>query len=164
MTGKTLTLEDAGPADAADLAAMMESFAVEDGQEAGLYSPEKILRDAFGPEPAFSAIIARLDGEAVAYALFFPMYNTELGARGLWLFDLWVSATHRGAGIGRRLLAAVASRALSDGRACIWWGVRNANLRARNFYAALGAKDDEARILELDGKALEALAAEAAST
>jgi GNAT superfamily N-acetyltransferase len=163
MTGVSITLHDAGPSDAADLAAMMEAFAVEDGQEAGLYSPKKILRDAFGPDPAFSAVIARLDGEAVAYALFFPMYNTELGARGFWLFDLWVSATHRGAGIGRRLLAAVARRAVIDGRACVWWGVRNANIRARNFYAALGAKDDEARILELDGKALEALAAEARS-
>ena len=38
--------------------------------------------------------------------------------------------------------------------------MRTSNRGARRFYAEIGAKDDEARILELDGEALDRLAAE----
>ena len=42
----------------------------------------------------------------------------------------------------------------------VWWGVLSSNRKARDFYAAIGARDEDARILELDGPALAALAAE----
>jgi ribosomal protein S18 acetylase RimI-like enzyme len=161
MTGRSIEVNLATAAEAEELAAMMEAFAVEDGQDPGLFTTEGVLRDGFGSDPAFSALIARDRGAAVGYGLSFPMYNTEIARRGLWLFDLWVAPGHRGQGIGRKLLAAVARTARDQGGACVWLAVRSANTRARAFYGKLGARDDDARVLELDGGALDALAAEA---
>ena len=147
--------------DAGDLAVMMEAFAVEDGEAPGVFDREKVLRDGFGPDPAFEALIARAGGTAVGYALYFPAYNTEVGARALFMNDLWVAPDYRSARVGRRLMAALAAHARDGGYVAIWWGVRNKNTRGLRFYAALGAKDDDARILELDGAPLARLAAEA---
>ncbi len=103
---------------------------------------------------------ALVDGAAIGYALSLPFYNTELARRGRWLLDLWVAPAHRGRGIGRRLVAALARRTVDERRGSLWWTVRNGNVGARRFYAALGAKDDDTRLLELDGAALVALASE----
>jgi hypothetical protein len=55
-------------------------------------------------------------------------------------------------------VAALARRTVEEGGGSLWWTVRNGNLAARRLYAALGAKDDDTRLLELDGAALDALA------
>lgn len=147
--------------DAAALAAMLDAMNVEDGQPAGRFRAELVRRDAFGDDPAFAALLACRDGRPVGYALFLPFYNTELARRGLWMLDLWVEPQHRRCGIGRRLVAALARRTLISGRGSLWWTVRNANAAARAFYTALGTKDDETRLLELDGAPLAALGMEA---
>jgi len=155
------TLRPAAADDAAALAAMLEAFAVEDGSAPGTFTTAKVLEHGFGPDPAFEAIIAWDGEETIGYALYFRCYNTEIAAPGLWMQDIWVAPGHRGGGVGRKLMAAVAGVACARGYATLWWGVRNANRRGRAFYAGLGAKDDDARILELEGEALAALAAEA---
>jgi len=146
-------------ADAGALAVMLDAMNVEDGQPAGRFREEIVRRDGFGEDPAFSALLACIGGRAVGYALFLPFYNTERARRGLWMLDLWIEPRHRRLGIGRRLVAALAQRTVTQGRASLWWTVRNGNAAALAFYAALGAKDDETRLLELDGVALSGLAA-----
>lgn len=147
-------------ADIADLAAMIEAFNVEDGGAPGYHTTETVRRDGFGYDPAFAAVIARDGRDAVGFALYFPMYNTEIAARGTWLMDLWVAPTHRGHGVGRKLMAAVAAGARERGEKCVWWGVRSGNTGARKFYASIDAHDDDARLLELSGDAFERLARE----
>ncbi len=161
VTPDAITIAAAGRADAAELAAMMDAFNVEDGQAAGLHTVEGVLRDGFGPAPAFAALIARRDGAAIGYAATCPIYNTEIARRGLWLVDLWVAPAYRSRGIGRKLMAAVAKVAHDQDRGCLWWGVRNVNDRGKSFYFSLGAVDDDARFFGLDGEALATLAAEA---
>jgi GNAT superfamily N-acetyltransferase len=156
---RSTIIRAATAADAGVLAAMLDAMNVEDGQPPGRFHEEIVRRDGFGENPAFSALLACIDGRAVGYALFLPFYNTELAQRSLWMLDLWIEPRHRRLGIGRRLVAALAQRTLTQGRASLWWTVRNGNVAARAFYAALGAKDDETRLLELDGAALSALAA-----
>jgi ribosomal protein S18 acetylase RimI-like enzyme len=149
----------ATPADAEALAVMLDAMNVEDGQPPGRYDEATVRRDGFGEEPAFSILLACIAGRAVGYTLFVPFYNTELARRGLWMVDLWIAPNHRRRGLGRRLVAALAERTVAEGRASIWWTVRNGNVPALAFYAALGVKDDDTRLLELDGVALQALAA-----
>jgi GNAT superfamily N-acetyltransferase len=155
-----VTIRAATSADAEALAAMMEAMNVADGQPPGRFAAAALRRDAFGEDPAFAALLALVDGAAIGYALSLPFYNTELARRGRWLLDLWVAPAHRGRGIGRRLVAALARRTVDERRGSLWWTVRNGNVGARRFYAALGAKDDDTRLLELDGAALVALASE----
>ena len=57
-----------------------------------------------------SALIAERGEEVVGYAVFFRTFSTFLAIQGVWLEDLFVRPAHRGAGVGRALLAAVAAR------------------------------------------------------
>jgi hypothetical protein len=52
----------------------------------------------------------------------------------------------------------VAAETTRRGGAFIWTGVYDTNAGGRAFYADLGARDENARILEIDGEAFRALA------
>ena len=129
------------------------------------FTEASVLRDGFDGPLTFALLVAEdsaQDGSrVVGYALYHPQYNSDLPGWGLWLVDLFVEPELRGQGLGRRLLAAVAAEAVASGFVSLWWGVTSANRNARDFYAALGARDEDARILELDGAALAALARQA---
>lgn len=148
----------------AEDAAAIAHLANQLGRHEGLsdvFDEALILKDGFGDRPAFQVLIAERSGQPVGYALFTDGYNTDIAARSVWLNDLFVDESARGGGIGRRLLAAVARIAVERGARSVWWGVRSSNRRARQFYAGLGAKDDDARILELNDAALTEIAKEA---
>ena len=63
---------------------------------------ELLDRHLFGDRPAAEALIAEVDGEAVAFALFFATFSTFVGRPGIWLEDVYVRPEHRRAGLGRR--------------------------------------------------------------
>ena len=157
MTNGVL-IRSAVEADAAVIAQLANQLSRHEGLGDEVFSAARVREDGFGDDPAFSVVLAELAGEAVGYALYQDFYNTDLACRGLWLSDLFVVEQAQGRHIGRRLLAEVARRAVEVDACSIWWGVRSANHGARAFYAALGARDEDARILELDRTALEALA------
>ncbi len=51
----------------------------------------------FGDRPTVEAVIARLDGDPVGCAIFFANFSTFLGKPGLYLEDLFVRPSARGA-------------------------------------------------------------------
>src|ERR1700742_4784131 len=71
-------------------------------------TPDDIARYGFGPNPAFETVIARRGGEAVGLVLYFYEFSTWRGCPGVYIQDLYVDASLRGSGLGRKLLAAVA--------------------------------------------------------
>ena len=105
-----------------------------------------------------SILVAERDGSLLGYAFFEDSFNSDNAARGVWLLDLFVRESARRHGIGQGLLAATARETLARGGKSLLWGVMSANAGARAFYAGIGARDDDARILELDGAALTELA------
>ncbi len=125
------------------------------------FTEASVLRDGFDGPLTFSLLVAAHGERVVGYALYHPQYNSDRPGWGLWLVDLFVEPELRGRGLGRRLLAAVAAEAVASDFVSLWWGVTSANRSARDFYAALGARDEDARILELDGAALAELARQA---
>ncbi len=153
------TIRPAARADAAVIAGLANRLSRHEGYPEA-FTEAKVRRDLFGDRPAASVLLAERDGVVVGYALYYDCYNTDIAARGLWLGDLYVVEAARGGGIGRALMAAMAAAAVDRGAESLWWGVRSANAGARAFYAGLGARDDDARILELDRAALARLAAE----
>ncbi|HET8877388.1 MAG TPA: GNAT family N-acetyltransferase [Casimicrobiaceae bacterium] len=120
----------------------------------------------FGPHPVAEAMIARLDAESqdcIGFALFFHTYSTFLGRRGLWLEDLFVKPAHRGAGVGRALLARLAVLARERGCGRFEWSVLDWNRSAIAFYEGIGATVlSDWRIARVTGDALAQLASEAA--
>ena len=121
----------------------------------------------FGPAPALFGHVAELvqeDGQGVVVgcALWFLNFSTWRGVHGLYLEDLYVQPAHRGAGLGRALLARLAAVCAERGLARLEWSVLDWNAPSIGFYRALGATEmDEWTVFRLDGDALAALAREA---
>ena len=115
----------------------------------------------FAEPPQAEVIIARVNGDAAGFALYFHNYSTFLGRRGIWLEDLYVRPQWRGRGIGRRLLGRLAQIAVERRCGRLEWWVLDWNADAIGFYRRLGAAPmSEWTVQRLTGEALKRLAGE----
>jgi GNAT superfamily N-acetyltransferase len=122
-------------------------------------SPELLADALFGPRAAAEALIAELDDEPVAFALYHGSFSTWECRPGIWLEDLYVPPEHRRAGVGRALLRGVAAIAVARGCARLEWAALDWNAPALDFYQGLGARRlDEWVMHRLDGEALREVA------
>ena len=119
---------------------------------------EQDLRQSlFGPRPAGEVVLAYNGDVPIGFALFFHNFSTFLGKQGLYLEDLFVVPEWRGRGVGKQLLAHVAS--IAESRQCgrLEWTVLDWNESAIAFYRRMGAHVlDEWRICRLTGHELRA--------
>src|SRR3989442_12377748 len=99
----TVRVRGALPAEAAILAEMANDLNDHVGIHSRPFTPERVLADGFVPEAVFTPLVAELDGAVVGYAFFSAGYNTDLGARSIFLHDLFLilSAAARGVGYAR---------------------------------------------------------------
>jgi GNAT superfamily N-acetyltransferase len=126
-----------------------------------LTTEDDLLRNGFGPEPKFRALISEWEGEAAGYAVFFYFYSTFQGRPALFLEDLYVPERFRGKGIGKALLAAVAKLAIEEKCFGMRWEVLDWNAPAIDFYKRLGADFlDERKAVAFDEEGLRRVAAE----
>jgi GNAT superfamily N-acetyltransferase len=120
---------------------------------------ERLGEALFGEHPAAAALIAERGTETVGYALFFPTFSSFLASEGIWLEDLFVRLSHRGTGVGRALLSAVAAHVRERGGERLEWAALDWNEPALGFYRRLDASTMGEWITHrLDGPALEGLA------
>ncbi len=118
----------------------------------------------FGDDVALFGHVAELDGDVVGCALWFRNFSTWRGVHGIYLEDLYVQPRHRGRGLGRALLAALAAECAQQGYARLEWWVLDWNEPSIGFYRSLGAvAQDEWTVFRLTDDALIALAARAES-
>jgi len=155
-----ITIRPATVADVPQILAFIRALAAYEREpDAVLATEADLVRDGFGPRPAYSCLLAEHDGEPAGFALYFFNYSTWLGRRGVYLEDLFVEPRHRGLGIGRALLEQVAAVAVREGCLRLQWEVLDWNRPAIDFYAAMGAEFlDEWRNVRLSGEALRSLA------
>ena len=154
IDGEPLVIRPATHEDSGAIAEMANLLNEQHGKQGNLYDAALVEREAFGPDPLCRFVIAEFKDNIAGYALHHEMFNSDLARRGVWLVDLFVHPAYRRNGIGQRLLAAVARQTIDLGFQSLWWGVTSDNVAARSFYEQLGARDEDARILELDGAAL----------
>lgn len=110
--------------------------------------------------PAASVLIGEIDGRPQGYALYFRNFSTFLGRPGLWLEDLFVRPAARGKGLGKALLAHLASIASEHGYGRVEWAVLDWNAPAIAFYESLGARIlSDWRVCRLTGPAMNHVAA-----
>jgi GNAT superfamily N-acetyltransferase len=117
-----------------------ELAAYEREPEAVVATEDQFRTALFGPQPRVHCLVAEDDrGEVVGFAVYFLNFSTWLGTHGIYLEDLFVRPSARGAGHGRALLMALAQLAVERGYGRVEWSVLDWNVDAQSFYAGLGA-------------------------
>jgi GNAT superfamily N-acetyltransferase len=157
-----LLIRSATVKDAALLRTMIRELAAFERElELCVIEEADLVRDGFGANPRFRALVAEWDGQPAGYALCFDYYSTWAG-RGLFLEDLFVREQFRRQGIGKALLAAVARIAVQENCYGVHWEVLDWNEQAIELYKSLGAKfRDRWRPVMLKDEALRKLAGKA---
>lgn len=118
-----------------------------------------LSRTLFGEGRIAEAMICCVNDEPVGMAIFFHNYSTFLAKPGLYLEDLYVQPEHRGCGLGKALIAAVARLAVERGCGRYEWTVLDWNTPAIEFYQSLGAEmKSDWRIMRVTGEALTKMA------
>ena len=122
-------------------------------------TPEKLRPHLFGEKPVADAMVAEVDGKAIAFALYYTNFSTFLAQPGLYLEDLYVQPAHRAKGVGEALLTRLAALAAERGCGRFEWSVLDWNANAIRFYERMGATVmPDWRICRITGAALQAFA------
>jgi GNAT superfamily N-acetyltransferase len=139
MSG-SFTIRPGRAADAQTLVNLIRELAIyEKLEHEARARTEELVRWLFGARPYAQTLLAEVGGEAVGFALYFPTFSTFRGQPGLYLEDLFVKPEHRGRGIGKALIAAVAREARERGFGRLEWAVLHWNAPAIGFYKSVGA-------------------------
>jgi GNAT superfamily N-acetyltransferase len=102
---------------------------------------ETVAASLFGEGSVSRALICETEtGEPAGSAVFFNTYSTWQAKNGLYLEDLYVTPDHRGSGVGKMLLRALARIALDEGCGRFEWSVLDWNTPAIRDYDAIGAE------------------------
>lgn len=163
----------ATPADVPVVHAMIRELAAyEQSLDEARATEEQLHEALFGEHPAVFALIAESSGDAptsgtegvtesepVGFALWFRNFSTWTGTHGVYLEDLYVRPSARGAGHGRALLSALARICAERGYERFEWWVLDWNDPSIGFYTSLGAEPmEEWTVFRMSGKPLHALA------
>jgi GNAT superfamily N-acetyltransferase len=130
----TIAVRAATPADLPLIAALIRELAEYEKLAGEVRFDEAALGEhLFGARAAAEVVIGEADGEAAAFALFFPNFSTFEGKPGLYLEDLFVRPAARGRGLGKALLSHLAALAVERGFARFEWSVLDWNEPAIGF-------------------------------
>jgi len=122
-------------------------------------TPESLEPHLFGAQPVVEAMVAEVNAQVVAFALYFTNFSTFLAKPGLYLEDLYVQPAYRGSGIGRALLERLGALAVERGYGRFEWSVLDWNENAIRFYEQMGAVVmPDWRICRVTGDSLQAFA------
>ena len=99
---------------------------------------EDLRRHGFGPDAAFDALIAEIDGEFAGMCIYFRSFSTWLGRPGVYVQDIFVEERFRGAKVGESLLRRVAASTQARGGVYLRLSVDVGNETAQAFYERLG--------------------------
>lgn len=161
-----LVIERATPDDVPTIIALVRELAEFERLAHEVRIEAKSLHEhLFGPRPYAEAVMARLAGATVGFALFFHNYSTFVGRPGLYLEDLYVRPEYRGRGYGESLIRHLARLAVERGCGRFEWWVLDWNEKAIAFYRKLGAVAmDEWTVQRVAGPALDRLAGKGEDT
>ena len=104
------------------------------------FNAEIFLRDGFGPEAAFSGLVADSEQGVIGYLLFHPGYDVDYATRTLHIVDLYVEENSRGLGIGKALMLEASRLCQQLGGTQLFWAVYVPNKKAIAFYERLGGR------------------------
>lgn len=157
---KNLSIRPASEADVPVILSLIRGIAEYEKLSHEVTATESEVRESlFGARPYAECLLGCVDGEPVGFAVFFHNFSTFLAKPGLYLEDLFVRPEHRGCGLGKALIKAVAKIAVERGCGRYEWTVLDWNQPAIEFYQSLGAEmKSDWRIMRVTGEALNRMA------
>lgn len=148
------TLRAASPVDHSAISSLMEVFNREEGIE---WRPDSMLPalDRLLREPSIGIVVVAADREngahgssrtstersIVGYGLATFGFDIEYSGRDAFVTELFVHSAHRGAGIGRALLAEIVDRLRELDAKAVHLFVRPGNERAKALYESLDFRE-----------------------
>ena len=120
---------------------------------------EELLREWLFEKRKAEVVFGELDGEPVAFALFFHNFSTFLGRAGIYLEDLYVRPEARGNGVGKKMMKYLARLAVERGCGRLEWWCLDWNKDSIAFYLSLEAEAmEDWTVYRLSGDMLSQLA------
>ena len=99
-----LHIREADISDSALVLSFIKELAEFEGMGKEVTTTEAELRESLFQKRQANVLIAEIDGNPAAFALFYPVYSTFSGRQNLFLEDLFVKEEYRGKGIGKALM------------------------------------------------------------
>ncbi|MEM8653814.1 MAG: GNAT family N-acetyltransferase [Pseudomonadota bacterium] len=99
---------------------------------------ERLARDALGPHPWATVLVADGGSQLLGYAALLPMAQLQFGVRGMDMHHLFVCRDARGNGVGTALVRACRSEAEAQNCAYMTVGTHPDNHKAGRFYERAG--------------------------
>ena len=156
----SILLRPAVPSDVALILQLIRELADYEKLLDRVVATEVLLREAlFGQQTRAEVMIAEVNGQPAAFALFFHNFSTFVGRAGLYLEDLFVRPQFRALGIGKMLLIHLAKIAVARDCGRFEWAALDWNEPAIGFYKKLGAvAQDDWTGFRMEGEVLKRLA------
>ena len=131
------------PASESDVALVLEFIRelaeYEKVPERVVATEDRLRQGLFGERRNAEAVIAYIDDQPVAFAIYFFSFSSFSASRNLYLEDIFVRPAYRGLKVGKRLLAYLAQKVVEHDGERMEWSVLNWNEPAIGFYKKLGA-------------------------
>lgn len=133
-----VSIHKATPADAAAIAALAVQLAGHEGQDT--LATEASIRALIESkaDPKSHVIVADTDLGLAGFAIYYPGYDLSSNTYGFHLADICVDEALRGQGIGRQLMAHIATHAEGESREWVSLTAIRQNEIAQWFYQSLG--------------------------
>lgn len=156
-----MLIRRAMPRDADAIARLIANAAAEEGIAPGL-DADRLRAHAFGANALIEVWVAQPKAQAdiVGHAVITKSYDVRRATPSLVLCELYVAPQHRRGGLARKIMSAIAKRARDLGarEMAITTGVDNEV--AQRFFAAIGARPQQAAVFMMSADGIEWLAAE----
>jgi ribosomal protein S18 acetylase RimI-like enzyme len=143
----TLLVRTASEADLPRLLPMMVDFNRHEAIDWTFERGERALRQLLTSADLGFVGLAEVDEKTCGYFVLTFGYDLEWNGRDAFLTELYLVPASRGQGLGRLLLSAAESTAVSRGSRALHLMVRPENAPALNLYLRMGFKDPARRLL-----------------
>jgi GNAT superfamily N-acetyltransferase len=126
--------------DLTSVLAMVEKLAEFHGDKATL-TLEELRTLLEGESTWIKLLVAESDGQLVGYAALCPLIQLQWGLRGMDMHHLFVIESHRGKGVGKKLLRAAIEEAEQSGCKYLAVGTHPENAGAQQLYMKNGFEE-----------------------
>ena len=142
--------------DAAPLAALLRALNSEPGLHPERITAQRVSTDLIA-DARVLILVAEEEGVLQGFVSAHPHYDSGASRWGAIMNDLYVTPEARRQGLGRVLVAALASATAEDGGEFLWWDTDEGDELALAFHRGIGAGEARTRSFILEGAAFAAL-------